>query len=66
MVKGKKGDLEELQHLGETISRLSLCGLGQTAPIPVLSTIRYFREEYESIFRDHSARPRYVTDLFIL
>ena len=62
--EGKDGDIEELQHLGETISRLSLCGLGQTAPNPVLSTIRYFREEYESHIKDHSCQTKVCTDLF--
>ena len=45
---GKPGDVEYLIELGEEIKRASLCGLGQTAPNPVLSTIRYFREEYEA------------------
>jgi len=44
--EGKPGDIEELEKLGTTIKQLSLCGLGQTAPNPVLSTIRYFRDEY--------------------
>lgn len=52
--EGKDGDIEELQRLGESVSKLSLCGLGQSAPNPVLSTIRYFRDEYESHIRDHS------------
>lgn len=46
--KGKKGDIEFLQSLAEDIKITSLCGLGQTAPNPVLSTIRYFRDEYEA------------------
>ncbi|MCD6182099.1 MAG: NADH-quinone oxidoreductase subunit NuoF [Candidatus Cloacimonetes bacterium] len=45
--KGQEGDVEELERLGETIKQTSLCGLGQTAPNPVLSTLRYFRHEYE-------------------
>lgn len=45
--KGKDGDIELLEELGNKIKEGSLCGLGQTAPNPVLSTIRYFREEYE-------------------
>lgn len=60
---GKEGDIEELQRLGETISKLSLCGLGQTAPNPVLSTIRYFREEYESHIRDKSCSTKVCTEL---
>jgi NADH:ubiquinone oxidoreductase subunit F (NADH-binding)/(2Fe-2S) ferredoxin/Pyruvate/2-oxoacid:ferredoxin oxidoreductase delta subunit len=46
--KGKEGDIETLQDLGRDIITTSLCGLGQTAPNPVLSTIRYFKDEYES------------------
>ncbi|MDD2210172.1 MAG: NADH-ubiquinone oxidoreductase-F iron-sulfur binding region domain-containing protein [Candidatus Cloacimonetes bacterium] len=61
--KGKEGDIEELQRLGESISKLSLCGLGQTAPNPVLSTIRYFRDEYESHIRDHSCSTKVCSDL---
>jgi NADH-quinone oxidoreductase subunit F len=50
---GKEGDIERLQHLGEWIKKTSLCGLGQSAPNPVLSTIRYFRHEYEHHIREH-------------
>ncbi len=50
--KGEPGDIEYLQRLGEQIKAASLCGLGQTAPNPVLSTIRYFRDEYEAHIRD--------------
>lgn len=46
--EGKEGDLELLEELAESIKRASLCGLGQTAPNPVLTTIRYFRSEYEA------------------
>jgi NADH:ubiquinone oxidoreductase subunit F (NADH-binding)/(2Fe-2S) ferredoxin len=45
---GRSGDIEYLLELGDEIKRSSLCGLGQTAPNPVLSTIRYFRDEYEA------------------
>lgn len=45
---GKDGDIELLEELATKIKEGSLCGLGQTAPNPVLSTIRYFRKEYES------------------
>jgi NADH-quinone oxidoreductase subunit F/NADP-reducing hydrogenase subunit HndC len=45
--KGEQGDIGKLVELGEYIQRGSLCGLGQSAPNPVLSTIKYFREEYE-------------------
>lgn len=50
---GKDGDIELLQDLGEKIKDGSLCGLGQTAPNPVLSTIRYFRNEYEDHIYNH-------------
>ncbi len=46
--KGKAGDVETLQELSVTIKNASLCGLGQTAPNPVLTTIRYFRDEYDA------------------
>ena len=46
--KSKKDDLDELENLGEWIKKGSLCGLGKTAPNPVLSTLRYFRNEYEA------------------
>ncbi len=45
---GKEGDIEKLEHLAEIIKVGSLCGLGKTAPNPVLTTIRYFRDEYEA------------------
>ena len=45
---GKKGDLEELEKLAEWTQKGSLCGLGRTAPNPVLSTLKYFRSEYEA------------------
>jgi NADH-quinone oxidoreductase subunit F len=46
--KGKAGDIETLEHWAEIMRNTSLCGLGQTASNPVLSTLRYFRNEYES------------------
>ncbi len=46
--KGKKGDLEKLEHLARITKAGSLCGLGKTAPNPVLSTLQYFRAEYEA------------------
>lgn len=45
--KGERGDIEKLEKLGKAIKESSLCGLGKTAPNPVLSTIKYFRGEYE-------------------
>jgi NADH:ubiquinone oxidoreductase subunit F (NADH-binding)/(2Fe-2S) ferredoxin/Pyruvate/2-oxoacid:ferredoxin oxidoreductase delta subunit len=44
--KGKDGDIELLEELAKTVKETSLCGLGQTAPNPVLTTIRYFKDEY--------------------
>ncbi|MDP6442643.1 MAG: NAD(P)H-dependent oxidoreductase subunit E [Pirellulaceae bacterium] len=46
--KGKKGDLEELEELSKMVGAGSICGLGKTAPNPVLSTLKYFRDEYEA------------------
>ncbi len=46
--EGKPGDLETLEQLGQTIRQSSLCGLGTTAPNPVLSTLRYFHDEYKA------------------
>jgi len=46
--KGEDGDIERLEELAQTIKSTSLCALGQTAPNPVLSTLRYFRDAYEA------------------
>jgi NADH-quinone oxidoreductase subunit F/NAD(P)H dehydrogenase (quinone)/NADP-reducing hydrogenase subunit HndC len=46
--KGKPGDIETLKELSAVIREASLCGLGQTGPNPVLSTLRYFMDEYEA------------------
>ena len=46
--KGKEGDIELLEELAHVIQDTTLCGLGQTAPNPLLSTIKYFRDEYEA------------------
>jgi NADH-quinone oxidoreductase subunit F/NAD(P)H dehydrogenase (quinone)/NADP-reducing hydrogenase subunit HndC len=46
--KGELGDIEIMEELSYTIKDTALCGLGQTGPNPVLSTLRYFREEYEA------------------
>lgn len=50
--KGKNGDIEKLEKLALNIKRSSLCGLGQTAPNPVLSTLKYFRDEYDAHIND--------------
>jgi NADH-quinone oxidoreductase subunit F len=50
--QGEDGDLEKLEDLAYAIKDNSLCGLGQTAPNPVLTTMRYFKHEYEAHIRD--------------
>ncbi len=50
--EGEEGDIEKLEELAYQIKNNSLCGLGQTAPNPVLTTIKYFRDEYEAHIRD--------------
>jgi len=50
--RGKEGDVEILEELSYDIIEGSLCGLGQSAPNPVLTTIKYFRDEYESHIKD--------------
>ncbi len=52
--EGEPEDLDELLELANTVKDLSLCGLGQTSPNPVLSTIRHFRHEYEAHILDHT------------
>jgi NADH-quinone oxidoreductase subunit F len=63
--QGKKGDIELLEELGETIKEAAMCGLGQTAPNPVLNMIHYFREEYEEHINDKYCRAGVCADLFI-
>jgi len=62
--KGKEGDIELLEEMAGIIKEASLCGLGQTAPNPVLSTIRYFRKEYEDHIRNHRCEAAVCTALF--
>ncbi len=50
--KGEEGDIEKLELLAKTIKATALCGLGQTAPNPVLSTLHYFRDEYEAHIKE--------------
>jgi NADH-quinone oxidoreductase subunit F len=50
----KPGDLELLDEIAEAVKIGSLCGLGQTAPNPVLTTIKYYRDEYEKHINDHT------------
>ncbi len=56
--KGEPGDIERLERMCKNIQKGSLCGLGQGAPNPVLSTIRYFREEYEEHVYEHYCRAK--------
>jgi len=50
---GTMEDIDNLERLAKNIKAASLCGLGQTAPNPVLSTLQYFREEYEAHVLEH-------------
>lgn len=63
--EGQEGDIELLVELGDVIRDTAMCGLGQTAPNPVLSTIKYFREEYEEHIRKKYCRAGVCGDLFI-
>jgi NADH:ubiquinone oxidoreductase subunit F (NADH-binding) len=54
--KGDKDDITKLQKIAEAMKKASLCGLGQTAPNPVLSTLRYFRSEYEEHINNKTCR----------
>jgi NADH-quinone oxidoreductase subunit F len=61
---GEEGDIENLIKLGRFMTAASLCGLGSTAANPVLSTIRYFRSEYESHIHDRKCRAGVCKNLF--
>jgi NADH:ubiquinone oxidoreductase subunit F (NADH-binding)/(2Fe-2S) ferredoxin/NAD-dependent dihydropyrimidine dehydrogenase PreA subunit len=61
--KGKEGDLDLLEELSEFMQAASLCALGQSAPFPVASTLKYFREEYEEHIREHRCRASVCTEL---
>jgi len=61
--KGKEGDIELLEELSEVVKETSLCALGQTAPNPVLTSIRYFRDEYEAHIRDKKCPAKVCRDL---
>jgi len=62
--EGEEGDIELLEELGEAIRDGSLCGLGQSLPNPVLSAIRYFRDEFEAHIRDKSCPAGICKPLF--
>lgn len=61
--EGKDGDIEKLEELAYQVKENSLCGLGQTAPNPVLTTIKYFRDEYEAHIRDKKCPAKVCTEL---
>ena len=63
--EGREGDIELLEELGEVIKDTAMCGLGQTAPNPVLSTIRYFRDEYEDHIKHQHCDAGVCGDLFL-
>jgi len=56
--EGKDGDIEKLEHLARQVKANALCGLGQTAPNPVLTTLRYFRHEYEAHIKEKKCPTR--------
>lgn len=62
---GEMSDLDKLQTMAVTIKNASLCGLGQTAANPVLSTIRHFRDEYEEHIRDKKCRAAVCKSLIV-
>ena len=61
--RGKPEDMEVLEDLSRDIIATSLCGLGQTAPNPILTTLRYFKHEYEEHINDKYCRAGVCTDL---
>jgi len=63
--EGKEGDIDILIELGNSIKESAICGLGQTAPNPVLSTIKYFRHEYDEHIRHKYCRAGVCNDLFL-
>ncbi|HBP37508.1 MAG TPA: hydrogenase, partial [Clostridiales bacterium] len=63
--EGQEGDVEKLIELGQAVKDTALCGLGQTAPNPVLSTIKYFRHEYDEHIRHKYCRAGVCSELFL-
>jgi len=63
--EGREGDIELLQELGRSIKDSSICGLGQTAPNPVLSTINHFRHEYDEHIRQNYCRAGICSEMFL-
>ena len=61
---GAEGDVELLEELGDMVAKASLCGLGTSAPNPVITTINYFRDEYHSHIRDKKCPAGVCKNLF--
>jgi NADH:ubiquinone oxidoreductase subunit F (NADH-binding)/ferredoxin len=61
---GAEGDIELLEELGDMVAKASLCGLGTSAPNPVITTINYFRDEYHSHIRDKKCPAGVCKNLF--
>jgi len=61
--KGRPGDIELLEDIGRKVKEGSLCGLGQSAPNPVLTTIKYFRDEYEAHINEKTCPSKYCRAL---
>ena len=61
--KGKAGDIDSLEDLAQSVKTGSLCALGGTAPNPVLTTIRYFRDDYEAHIKEKRCPALACTDL---
>ena len=63
--KGREGDIERLTDLGNVIKLTALCGLGQTAPNPALSTLKYFKDEYQAHIKEKRCPAIVCGDLFV-
>lgn len=61
---GKEGDVELLEELGDMVAKASLCGLGTSAPNPVVTTINYFRHEYDAHIKDKKCRAGVCKNLY--
>ena len=61
--KGEMSDLDELEELATMVQKMALCGLGKSAPLPVISTLKRFRDEYEEHIRDKKCRAKVCTAL---
>lgn len=63
--RGEEGDVEQLEKLGRMIKSTSHCGLGQSAPNPILSTIRHFRDEYDAHVREKKCPAKVCVELLL-